>query len=110
MLYIPELEGKTCPQTGKPIDGCFIVGDVGSAIKGYGRFDLFTGECKNYSLKGNYCLDKGSSTFQASRGSAVYVVDRDSSSARKFRQTQTLRISKWTSAPDQNSNAAGSVE
>lgn len=42
VIYIPAVVGRAMPD-GSIHDGYFIVRDAGSAIKGYGRFDFFTG-------------------------------------------------------------------
>jgi 3D (Asp-Asp-Asp) domain-containing protein len=42
VLYVPAAIGVILPD-GKMHDGFFIVRDSGGAIKGYGRFDFFTG-------------------------------------------------------------------
>jgi 3D (Asp-Asp-Asp) domain-containing protein len=42
VIYIPDIAGTLLPD-GQVHDGYFIVRDNGSAIKGYGRFDFFTG-------------------------------------------------------------------
>lgn len=76
VIYIPYMRDKVCPQTGKTVDGCFIVGDVGSAIRGQGRFDFFTGECANYSKRTNTCRDPGNSRFVAPQGTQFHVIER----------------------------------
>ena len=45
-VYIRELDGMNLPD-GTTHNGFVTVGDVGSAIKGPGRFDIFTGAGKN---------------------------------------------------------------
>ena len=72
VVYIPEMRGRTCPQSGRPMDGCFVVGDVGSAIRGQGRFDMFAGECVNFS--GGVCRDSHMDSFHLSRGTTYYEV------------------------------------
>jgi 3D (Asp-Asp-Asp) domain-containing protein len=46
VIYIPSLVGVNLPD-GTRHDGYFIVRDSGGAIKGYGRFDFFTGFWSN---------------------------------------------------------------
>lgn len=48
VIYIPSVTGTAMPD-GTMHDGYFIVRDSGSAIKGYGRFDFFTGFSLNKS-------------------------------------------------------------
>lgn len=42
VIYIPNVVGLALPD-GTKHDGYFVVRDAGGAIKGYGRFDFFTG-------------------------------------------------------------------
>jgi 3D (Asp-Asp-Asp) domain-containing protein len=77
VIFIPEMRNKICPQSGKPVDGCFIVGDVGSAIQGGQRFDIFTGECSNYNKRTNTCGDQANAAFVAPRNTTFYVIQRD---------------------------------
>lgn len=94
VLYIPAMKGKTCPQTGKPVDGCFVVSDVGAAIKGNDRYDLFTGECANYDKKYYYCLDKANRDFGADKGTPYYVIDRDHALATALREEADQHIER----------------
>lgn len=48
VIYIPSVVGTAMPD-GTLHDGYFVVRDSGSAIKGYGRFDFFTGFSLNRS-------------------------------------------------------------
>ena len=86
VIFIPVMRGKICPQSGKPVDGCFIVGDVGSAIKGEGRFDIFTGECAHYSKKTNDCSDPDNAAFVAPKQSKFFIIDRANPLAVQLRQ------------------------
>lgn len=85
VVLIPSFVGKTCPQNGKTVNGCFVVSDVGHAIKGHGRFDIFTGECARYDGEKHVCLDPGNAKFNVPVGSAFRVAPRDSDFARKLR-------------------------
>jgi len=96
VVYIPSMKQKRCPQTGKVVDGCFIVGDVGSKITGANRFDIFTGECSNYSKVSNTCRDSHSSEFIAPQGTTYYVINRDSNIAKALRQeTDRFILGNW---------------
>ncbi len=86
VIYIPSLKGKLCPQNGAPVDGCFIVGDVGSAIKRQGRFDIFTGECARYEAKSHVCIDKWSAEFTVSPKTEFRVVPREDERASALRK------------------------
>jgi 3D (Asp-Asp-Asp) domain-containing protein len=86
VIYVPAFQGKTCPQNDQPVDGCFIVGDVGSKIKGPGRFDIFTGECARYDGNSNSCRDKGNAAFNVPAGTAFRVVPRESEPAGALRK------------------------
>lgn len=97
VVYIPSMK-KKCPQTGKVVDGCFIVGDVGSAITGAGRFDIFTGECSSYSKRSNTCRDSLNREFVAPKDTIYYVIDRDNKFAKELRQEADSFIrSNWRS-------------
>ena len=85
VIYIPSFKNKICPQNGQPVDGCFIVGDVGSAIKGKGRFDIFTGECSLYDGKKHVCRDAENAAFNVPAGSRFNVIPRDAAPARALR-------------------------
>lgn len=92
VIYIPSMEGKICPQNNQPVDGCFIVGDVGEAIKGQGRFDLFTGECVNYNKRTNSCDDEFNSAFTATNEDVFYVIGRHNILAKNLREEADLHI------------------
>jgi len=97
VIYFPSMRNKICPQSGKVVDGCFIVSDVGSAIKGPGRFDVFTGECANYNSSNSTCADASNSSFIPSAGSTFYVVGRHSILAKELREEADLFInSNWS--------------
>jgi len=85
VIYIEAFAGKTCPQTGNPVNGCFVVGDVGHAIKGHGRFDIFTGECAQYDGNKHVCLDVGNAKFNVPVGTTFRVFQRDSYQAKQLR-------------------------
>lgn len=85
VLFIPALKGRICPQTGKPVDGCFVVGDKGAAIKGQGRFDMFGGECANFDGARYQCRDPHSRTLEVPKGTAFHVVPRDEPLAQALR-------------------------
>ena len=85
VIYIPSFKGKICPQNGEPVDGCFIVGDVGSAIKGKGRFDIFTGECSRYDGKLHVCRDPENAAFNVPVGTEFRNVPRDDKLAAALR-------------------------
>jgi 3D (Asp-Asp-Asp) domain-containing protein len=86
VIYIPAMKGQICPQSGKAVDGCFIVGDVGSAITGGQRFDIFTGECSRYSKQSATCSDPANSRFVAAAGTPFHVVPRDDPRALALRR------------------------
>lgn len=92
VIYVPSMLGKICPQTGKEVDGCFIVGDVGSAIKGQGRFDFFTGECARYNKKNHTCDDEGNRQFIPKSGDPFYVIGRHNMMAKTLREEADLFI------------------
>ncbi|WP_089727346.1 3D domain-containing protein [Candidatus Thiosymbion oneisti] len=101
VVYIPSMKQKKCPQTGKVVDGCFIVGDVGSAITGAKRFDIFTGECLNYSKRSNTCRDSLNREFVAPKETTYYVVNRDNNIAKELRQeTDNFIRSNWRTVAD----------
>ena len=50
VIYIPDVVGLVLPD-GSKHDGYFIIRDSGGAIKGYGRFDFFTGFLSNNKSK-----------------------------------------------------------
>ena len=75
IIFIPEMRDKICPQSGKPVDGCFIVGDIGSAITGSQRFDIFTGECSQYDKRNEHMPRPCQCCFC---GSQKYAVLRNS--------------------------------
>jgi 3D (Asp-Asp-Asp) domain-containing protein len=76
VIYIPSFKNKVCPQNGQPVDGCFIVGDVGAAIKGKGRFDLFTGECAAYDGRRHVCRDAENAAFNVPVGTKFHTIPR----------------------------------
>jgi 3D (Asp-Asp-Asp) domain-containing protein len=86
VIYIPNMKGKVCPQTGKAVDGCFIVGDVGSAIRGAQRFDIFTGECARYNKRNATCADPANNRFVAPPGTPFFVVNREDAKAVDLRR------------------------
>jgi 3D (Asp-Asp-Asp) domain-containing protein len=77
VIFIPEMRNKICPQSGMPVDGCFIVADVGSAIKGTQRFDMFTGECSHYDKPTSTCRDPANASFSVSKSTPFNVIRRD---------------------------------
>jgi len=85
VLFIPALKGRICAQNGQPLDGCFVVGDKGGAIKGAGRFDMFGGECANFDSKRYECRDPKSTSLEVPRSTEFYVVPRDHKLARALR-------------------------
>lgn len=96
VIFSPDMKGKTCPQTKKPVDGCFIVGDVGSAIRGKGRFDMFTGECAQYKNSVSTCIEPGHDQFGLSEGSKFYVIDRNAPLAAQLRgETDAFILRDW---------------
>lgn len=92
VIYVPSMLGQICPQSGQPIDGCFIVGDVGAAIKGEGRFDFFTGECADYNRKSSTCNDPGNKAFGPKAGDPFYVIGRHNLMAKELREETDLFI------------------
>lgn len=100
VIYLPAMRDKICPQSGQKVDGCFIVGDVGAAIKGKGRFDIFTGECANYDKSNSTCQDQANKEFVAPAGSPFYVVGRHNIWAKELREEADLFIkSDWKKGP-----------
>lgn len=98
VIHIPAFEGKICPQNDEPVDGCFIVGDVGSSIKGPGRFDMFTGECANYDGARHVCLDRRNAAFNVPANTAFRTVPRESELARALRgEVDALINNGWKS-------------
>ena len=90
------MRGKLCPQSGKAVDGCFIVGDVGGAIKGAGRFDFFTGECADYNKNSNTCADALNDQFAVGKGTDFYVIGRHHALAKELREeTDRFINSDW---------------
>lgn len=85
VIYIPSMRDKVCPQSGKTVDGCFIVGDVGHAIKGAGRFDIFTGECKSYDKSNSSCGDTLNNQFVPNDQDVFYVVGQHNILAKNLR-------------------------
>ena len=85
VIFIPSFVGKICPQSGKPVNGCFVVGDVGHAITGKGRFDIFTGECANYDGKVHVCRDPENKAFDVKAGTEFRMIPRKSEAAYKLR-------------------------
>ena len=95
-IYIPSFKGKVCPQNGQPVDGCFIVGDTGTAIKGNGRFDVFTGECASYDGATHSCGDPGHAEFTVPAGAKFYVVPRIDPLARDLRmEIDAFIVNGW---------------
>jgi 3D (Asp-Asp-Asp) domain-containing protein len=85
VIYVPSFRDRLCPQNGQTVDGCFIVGDVGSAIRGRGRFDLFTGECSNYDGRTHVCRDTANAAFDVPVRTQFHVVPRDAPLAQALR-------------------------
>jgi 3D (Asp-Asp-Asp) domain-containing protein len=94
VIFIPEMRNKICPQSGKPVDGCFIVGDVGSAITGGQRFDMFTGECSRYDKRTSTCKDPANAAFIASKNTPFNVIQRDNPLAVQLRQETDAFINR----------------
>jgi 3D (Asp-Asp-Asp) domain-containing protein len=94
VIFIPEMRNKICPQSGKPVDGCFIVGDVGSAITGGQRFDIFTGECAQYDKQSSTCRDPANAAFIARRETPFNVIGRDQTLAIQLRQQTDAFINR----------------
>ncbi len=100
VIYIPSFEGKICPQNGQPVDGCFIVGDVGSAITGKGRFDIFTGECSRYDGTLHVCRDRENAAFDVPANTEFRVVPRDAELAQALRMEVDAYIENgWQTGP-----------
>lgn len=100
VIYISSFEGKICPQNGQPVDGCFIVGDVGSAIKGKGRFDIFTGECSRYDSNLHVCRDRENAAFDVPANTEFRVVPREAELAQALRMEVDAFIENgWQSGP-----------
>jgi 3D (Asp-Asp-Asp) domain-containing protein len=100
VIYIPSFKGNICPQNGEPVDGCFIVGDTGSAIDGNGRFDIFTGECARYEGDHNTCRDSGNAGFDVPKDTEFRVVPRDTEFAQALRMEVDAFIENgWKSVP-----------
>lgn len=81
-----QFKGKVCPQNSAPVDGCFIVGDVGSAIKGKGRFDIFTGECSRYDGDKHVCRDQANAAFNVPVNTEFRIVPREAEPASALRR------------------------
>jgi 3D (Asp-Asp-Asp) domain-containing protein len=86
VIYVPSFKGKICPQNGEPVDGCFIVGDVGQAIKGKGRFDIFTGECSRYDANLHVCRDQENAAFNVPVNTEFRIVPREAEHAGALRR------------------------
>jgi 3D (Asp-Asp-Asp) domain-containing protein len=86
VIYVPSFKGKICPQNGEPVDGCFIVGDVGSAIKGKGRFDVFIGECSRYDADLHVCRDQDNAAFNVPVNTEFRIVPRETEHAGALRR------------------------
>lgn len=96
VIFIPEMKNTICPQSGKPIDGAFIVGDEGKAIIGEGRFDVFVGECSQYIHRTNSCNDRAIARFSVPDGTPFYVIPRDNPLAKRLReQTDAFIKRDW---------------
>lgn len=96
VIFMPDMRNKICPQSGMAVDGCFIVGDIGAAIKGEQRFDIFTGECSRYSTRTNTCDDPANEDFVAPSGTKFHVVQRDNPLAVELRrETDAFIIRSW---------------
>lgn len=97
IIYVPSFKGKICPQNGVPVDGCFIVGDVGSAIKGKGRFDIFTGECSHYDGDRHVCRDQENAAFNVPVNTEFRIVPREARQAGALRkELDTFIDNGWT--------------
>jgi hypothetical protein len=94
VIFIPGMRNKVCPQSGKPVDGAFIVGDIGKAIVGEGRFDIFAGECSQYIHRTNSCNDRAIANFSAPDGTPFYVIPRDNPLAKWLREQTGAFIKK----------------
>ncbi len=94
VLYIPKMDGAVCPQNGTRTNGCFIVNDVGSWIKGPGNFDIFAGECFEYEA--GVCKDFHMSSFKARAGNKYYAIPPDDNLAKEYRLERDQVIqSEW---------------
>jgi len=71
VLYFPKLAGRRCGD-GSIHNGCVIVKDVGSAIQGANRFDLFLGRCKDF--KNGVCNERKGRLNVQMDGSPYYNV------------------------------------
>lgn len=71
VLYFPKLAGRRCGD-GSIHNGCVIVKDVGSAIQGANRFDLFLGRCKDF--KNGVCKERKGRLNVQMDGSPFYNV------------------------------------
>ncbi len=85
VIFIPGMAGKICPQSHTPVDGCFLVGDVGGKITEHGHFDIFAGECMKYNFKSKICEDKNEANFSVPAGSKFYIVPNNDAHARDFK-------------------------
>jgi 3D (Asp-Asp-Asp) domain-containing protein len=100
VIYVPAFQGKTCPQNGQVVDGCFIIGDAGSAIKGKGRFDIFTGECARYDADLHICRDRENGAFNVPKDTVFRVIPREDDLAKALRSETDAFIEKgWKSGP-----------
>jgi 3D (Asp-Asp-Asp) domain-containing protein len=96
VIFVPDMRNKICPQSGMAVDGCFIIGDIGSAIRGGQRFDIFTGECSRYSTRTNTCDDRANEDFVVPRGAKFHVIQRDNSLAVELRrETDAFIVGNW---------------
>jgi 3D (Asp-Asp-Asp) domain-containing protein len=97
VIYIPSMRDKICPQSGKPVDGCFVVGDVGGAIKGKGRFDIFTGECANYDKSNSTCADALNNQFVPEAKGNFHVIGKHNKMAKAVREETDMFINnRWS--------------
>lgn len=94
VIFIPDMRNKMCPQSGMAVDGCFVVSDIGSAITGGQRFDIFTGECSRYSTATNTCGDPANKDFVAPPGAKFHVIQRDNPLAVELRRERDAFISR----------------
>jgi 3D (Asp-Asp-Asp) domain-containing protein len=96
VIFIREMRNKMCPQSGMPVDGCFIVSDVGSAIKGGQRFDMFTGECSQYDQRTSTCRDPLTAAFSVPKSTPFNVIGRDDPLAVQLRtETDAFITHGW---------------